>query len=73
MRALIATIVYLAVVAVVVLLNPSFLFDDAANLKSPGLAQDGTQSVLAAAIFFPLLAAFIYYVTSVLLFSKKRI
>ena len=72
MRVLLAILLYIASVALIAWLRPAFMFDDAGRLKSPGLAQDGTQSILAGAIFFPVLAALIYYVLVVIEFVLKK-
>ena len=72
MRVLLAILLYIASIALIAWLRPAFMFDDAGRLKSPGLAQDGTQSILAGAIFFPVLAALIYYVLVVVEFVLKK-
>jgi hypothetical protein len=72
MRVFIAIFTFLAIVGLIAWMHPAFMFDDAGRLKSPGLAQDGTQSILAAAIFLPLLAAFIYYVVLIFEFALKK-
>jgi|APGre2960657373_1045057.scaffolds.fasta_scaffold38127_3 hypothetical protein len=62
MQLLVAVFVYLFIATFVVWLRPAFLFGESGDLlKSPGLAQDGKESVLAAAVFFPLLALIVYY------------
>ena len=66
-RILLALVVYAAVVACVFALKPAFIFTEDGQFKAPGLAQDGMHSAMAAAVFFPLLAAIVYYLVAVLL------
>jgi hypothetical protein len=61
MHLLLAVLVYLFIASFVVWLRPAFLFGESGDLKAPGLAQDGKESVLAAAVFFPLMALIVYY------------
>jgi len=75
MRLFLTIFIYIALVAGIFALHPSFLFrveNEELELKAPGLAQDGSQSVIAAAVFFPLLAAVVYYVVAVMHFSTER-
>ena len=69
-RILISIAIYLTICVGIVALRPSFLFTDAGTFKTPGLTQDGSQSIMAAAVFFPLLAAIIYYLVAIVLLSR---
>lgn len=67
MRVFLAILIYIALVAAMVALKPAFLFSgegEEAALKVPGLAQTETHSMMAAAVFFPLLAAVVYYIVA---------
>ena len=74
-HALLVIAIYALLVAGIVVLKPAFLFADGADgvvvLKTPGLAQDGSQSMMAAAVFFPLLAGIVYYLVAVLTLSRR--
>jgi len=69
-RIFLSIVLYVGLCVGIVALKPAFLFTDAGLFKSPGLAQDGSQSMMAAAVFFPLLAAIVYYLVAILLLSR---
>lgn len=68
-RILLSILVYILICIGIVASKPSFLFTETGAFKTPGLAQDGRHSIMAAAVFFPLLAAMIYYIVAIIMLS----
>jgi hypothetical protein len=60
-RIFLSILIYCALVALVTAIKPAFLFTEDGTFKAPGLTQDGTHSIMAAPVFFPLMAMVVYY------------
>ena len=70
MQVFLALLVYILLVVGIIAIKPAFLFTEDGELKAPGLSQDGTHSAMAAAVFFPLLAAIVYYLLAIVSLSR---